>query len=77
MWYLLAMTVTVPAVQIDVDKLKALRRERVLSIRELANAAGVNRNTVYNLEHGSGNAQAATIRKLAHALGVEPSELLR
>lgn len=70
------MTVTVPGVQVDVEKLRALRRSQVLSVRELAKEADVNKNTVYNLEHGSGNAHASTIRKLASALGVSPADLL-
>lgn len=77
MWYSSPMTVTVLGVEVDVEKLKSLRREKVLSIRELAEMAGVNRNTVYNLEHGSGNAHARTVRKLASALDIEPRELVR
>lgn len=57
-------------------KLKQLRRERVLSQRELAREAGVTGGTVIRLEHGQPEARPGTIRRLASALGVEPVELL-
>ena len=58
-------------------KLRELRRRRVLTLEELAQKAGVGRNTVWRLEHGMMGAQPRTIRKLARALGVEPEELVR
>ena len=57
-------------------KLKDLRRRRVLTLEELAQKAGVGRNTVWRLAHGVMGAQPRTIRKLAGALGVEPEELV-
>ena len=59
------------------EKLKELRRRRVLSMEELAKRAGVGRNTVWRLEHGVMGAQPRTIRKLAAVLGVEPEELVK
>jgi transcriptional regulator with XRE-family HTH domain len=64
-------------VEVDVDKLKDLRRRRVLTMEELAVKADVGRNTVWRLEHGIMGAQPRTIRKLAIALGVEPEELVK
>jgi transcriptional regulator with XRE-family HTH domain len=64
-------------VEVDVDKLKELRRRRVLTMEELAEKAGVGRNTVWRLEHGIMGAQPRTIRKLATALGVEPEDLVK
>jgi transcriptional regulator with XRE-family HTH domain len=64
-------------VEVDVQKLKELRRRRVLTMEELAKRAGVGRNTVWRLEHGVMGAQPRTIRKLAAALGVEPEELVK
>lgn len=58
------------------QKLRELRRRRVLTLEELAQKAGVGRNTVWRLEHGVMGAQPRTIRKLARALGVEPEELV-
>jgi transcriptional regulator with XRE-family HTH domain len=58
-------------------KLRELRRRRVLTLEELAQKAGVGRNTVWRLEHGLMGAQPRTIRKLAKALEVEPEELVK
>lgn len=63
-------------VEVDVQKLRELRRRRVLTLGELAEKAGVGRNTVWRLEHGVMGAQPRTVRKLARALGVEPEELV-
>ena len=59
------------------EKLKELREARALSLRELANEAGVGHNTIYRIEHGQGNVFPRTVRRLAKALGVEPRELMR
>lgn len=59
------------------EKLRELREEHALSIRELATEAEVGFSTVYRLEHGKGNAHPRTVRKLAQTLGVEPKELMR
>jgi transcriptional regulator with XRE-family HTH domain len=64
-------------VEIDVEKLKELREARALSLRELANEAGVGHNTIYRIEHGQGNVLPRTVRRLAKALGVEPRELIK
>ncbi len=57
-------------------KLRELRRRRVLTLEELAEKAGVGRNTIWRLEHSVMGAQPRTIRKLAKALEVEPEELV-
>ncbi len=62
--------------EIDVARLKELRRQKVLSMRELAEASGLNYNTVWRLENGLTGAHPRTIRKLAGALGVDPGELV-
>ena len=59
------------------EKLRNLREQQVLSIQELADRAGVSKNTVWNLEHSRNQAYPRTIRKLATALGVEPGELVK
>jgi transcriptional regulator with XRE-family HTH domain len=61
--------------EIDVNKLKDLREERALSMRELAELAGVQHNTIYRIEHGQKNIMPRTLRNLAVALDVEPREL--
>jgi transcriptional regulator with XRE-family HTH domain len=59
------------------DICKELRRERVLSLRELEERSGVSYNTIWRIEDGRQGAHPQTIRKLAEALGVEPAELLK
>ena len=65
------------SMEVNVERLRELRRQRVLSMRELEEQAGVSYNTIWRLEAGRQGAQPRTIRKLAAALGVEPSELIR
>ncbi len=59
------------------ERLKELRRERVLSLRELEEKSGVSYNTIWRLEDGRQGAHPRTIRKLAEALGVEPAQLIK
>lgn len=63
--------------EVDVERLKELRRERVLSLRELEERSGVSYNTIWRIEDARQGAHPRTIRKLAEALGVEPAELLK
>jgi transcriptional regulator with XRE-family HTH domain len=63
--------------EVDMARLRELRRRRVLTLEELAEKAGVGRNTIWRLEHGVMGAQPRTIRKLARALNVEPEELVK
>ena len=58
------------------SQLKQLRDERFLSHRELARLAGVSPTTVLSIERDETQPQRRTIRKLASALGVEPSKLV-
>lgn len=59
------------------ERLRELRKDKVLSMRELEELAGVSYNTIWRLEAGRQGAHPKTIRKLAGALGVEPRELVR
>ena len=63
--------------RLNVRRLRQLRRQKVLSMRELEEKSGVSYNTVWRLETERTGAQPRTIRKLAKALDVDPSELLR
>jgi len=65
------------SMEVDVERLKELRREKVLSLRELEGRSGVSYNTIWRIEDGRQGAHPKTIRKLAEALGVEASELLK
>ena len=58
------------------QRLRELRRLRVLTLRELEEESGVSYNTIWRLENGHRQARPSTIRRLAAALGVEPSELV-
>ena len=64
--------------EIDGAKVRTLRLARVLGQRELAECAGVTRETIAKIEGGQRvRSYPATIRKLAAALGVKPRELLK
>jgi transcriptional regulator with XRE-family HTH domain len=63
--------------EVNVERLKELRRERVLSLRELEERSGVSYNTIWRIEDGRQGAHPRTVRRLAAALDVEPSELLK
>ena len=56
--------------------MRSLRRDSVLSQRELSRMTGVAFDTISRLETGKQRAQPKTIRKLANALSVEPRELI-
>ena len=57
--------------------LRELRQNRSLTQRELGKLANVSTNTIYQLENGLRGGYAVTVWKLASALGVVPSELMR
>jgi transcriptional regulator with XRE-family HTH domain len=63
--------------EVNVERLRELREDRALSMRELAQRAGVAPNTILRLESGrQTSAWPRTVRHLAEALGVEPRELM-
>jgi len=65
-------------VEVDVQKLRRLRKSRVLTLQELSDESGVPLNTIWRVESGySKGARPSTIRKLAEALGVDPTELVK
>ena len=68
---------TLDDMEVDVQKLKVLREERVLSQRELARMANLAQGTVWRIEKGFSEVHPQTIRKLAGVLGVEPKELVK
>ena len=55
--------------------LRHWRLYRALSQEELAQLAGITRESVNRIERGGHGARPATLRKLAAALRVEPHEL--
>ena len=56
--------------------LRVAREAKLLTQQELADASGVNRSTISQLEAGSRNAHLRTIRRLAEVLDVSAQELL-
>ncbi len=64
-------------IRVKGERLRQLRRERALSLRDLSQTTGVAFDTISRLETGKQDAQPKTLRKLAEALGVEPKELMK
>ncbi len=58
------------------EKLKEVRRDRMLTQRDLADRAGVALSTIVNLEKQHTEPRFGTVRKLAKALDVGPKELI-
>jgi transcriptional regulator with XRE-family HTH domain len=58
------------------DRLKNLRIRRALTQQELADRAGVSSNTLNRIELNKAEPHMSTLRKLAKALDVDPSELV-
>jgi HTH-type transcriptional regulator, competence development regulator len=61
---------------VDGDRLRELREDRMLSQSELAKMAGTTQAAISGFERGERKAQPRTVRRLAEALGVEPTELV-
>jgi transcriptional regulator with XRE-family HTH domain len=62
--------------EVNPSRFKELRTARGMSIRKLAEEAGVSTETIYSLEHGRRDfIWPKTARKLAEALGVRPEDL--
>jgi transcriptional regulator with XRE-family HTH domain len=62
--------------EVDGDKLRRARARAALTLRELAEASGVDFSTIWQLETGRRGARPSTVRKLAAALGVTPADLI-
>src|SRR3712207_5128492 len=58
------------------EQLRNVRTRRLLTQDELADKAGVSQSTIANIERNNAEPHFRTIRKLAKALDVDPSELL-
>ncbi len=63
-------------VKIDGEKVRAARERAFLSKSELADKAGLNRNTIGRIEEARDTeVYPRTIRKIAEALAVDPTSL--
>jgi transcriptional regulator with XRE-family HTH domain len=58
------------------DRLKNLRIRRALTQQELADRAGVSSNALNRIELNKAEPHMSTLRKLANALDVDPTELV-
>ena len=55
--------------------LREVRAERLLSISELAQSAGVARSTIFMIEAGRSTPRLSVVRRLAEALEIDPQEV--
>ncbi len=58
------------------NRLKNLRTRRALTQRELAERAGISTNALNRLELDKAEPHMSTLRKLARALDIDPTELV-
>ncbi len=68
---------TMEAVVYIGEKLRQLREKRALRQEDLAELAGIGKNTVNRIEKNRTEPHMTTIRKLADALGTEPYQLVK
>jgi DNA-binding XRE family transcriptional regulator len=64
-----------PGLQLDPQRLKILRLERALSQTALGRLAGIRSATVCDAETGKRQPNLVTIKALAEALGVQPTDI--
>ena len=59
------------------DRLRDLRKRRLLTQEQLAERSGVGIATIVRVERNQVEPRGSTIRKLAEALSIEPEELVK
>ena len=67
---------TIPIVVYIGDRLKALREQRLLTQKMLAERSGLSQVAIARIERNRAEPHFSTIHKLAAALNVEPSKLV-
>lgn len=60
----------------ELPNLRKVRERKLITQAELGARSGVAETTINRIENGRNEARISTVRKLAEALGVEPSELM-
>jgi transcriptional regulator with XRE-family HTH domain len=65
------------SLKVNGGRLRQLRVEQALTLRDLGEMSSVAYDTINKLELGRRPAHASTIRRLANALNVEPRELMK
>jgi DNA-binding XRE family transcriptional regulator len=68
------MTEPVPN-RFPLTQLRRWRLSRFWTQAELATTSGVSESTIVRLEHGGSDANMTSVRKLARAFGIKPTEL--
>jgi transcriptional regulator with XRE-family HTH domain len=58
------------------EHLHAVRKDKGLSLREMAELCNLDNSNISKIEHGKFDVQLSTIVELAKGLGVHPRELL-
>lgn len=58
-------------------RLRILRAEKELTLRELAERSGISKDAISEIERGRRQPRVSTIMALAEGLGVDPQELLQ
>jgi len=59
------------------DRLRDLRKRKLLTQEQLAERSGVGIATIVRVERNQVEPRGSTIRKLAEALSIEPEELVK
>ncbi|ATY85921.1 XRE family transcriptional regulator [Kyrpidia spormannii] len=59
------------------ERLRELRRERGMTVRELAEKAGVSQSYIYAVEAGTRGSRLAKLIKIARALEVDLATLIQ
>ena len=67
--------VALPKTRISPDRLRALRRGRHMTLRDLAEQCGVHQETIGKWERGDLSPTEANLKRTAEALGVTPEDL--
>lgn len=63
--------------KVDFEAVGKLIDEKFISWAELARTAGISQATIFSIKAGRRNASYRTIRKIAQALNVQPSDIIR
>jgi transcriptional regulator with XRE-family HTH domain len=63
-------------VELDGRRLRAARLRKMMTLRDLSAATGVAFDTISRLENGLQRARPSTVKRLAGALGIEPTDLV-
>ncbi|MDD4988686.1 MAG: helix-turn-helix transcriptional regulator [Candidatus Izemoplasmatales bacterium] len=81
LWYIIQQSDILTDMRIEAQKLgqnfKRIRKEKGISQGDIARTLGMDKAFISNVENGKTNPTLATIAKLAKAIGVSVSELMR